>query len=336
MICPYCGQENPDTLDVCELCGGSLLAASKEPVMDAYPPAQSLSSLEPPVRPELSQTEQLSPYPPPETTHAVPFQPPVQPPGGKPRNRIWWLVGCLVIVFIIVICGAIAWGLYNLTNRFSFRNPATPESSLIQVPGSTSLPSIVQNPRGITAAPGLLFSDDFSDTGSGWDRVDEADYLTDYYQDAYRITINSDQSDSWANPDDNVFGDVIVEVDATKNAGPDDNDFGIICRYQGMDQFYYAVISSDGYFGITKVTPDSSLLLGRDSLEFSDAINQGVTDNHIRLECTGNQLTLSVNGTQIDQQNDDEYTSGNVGLIAGTYETPGTDILFDNFIVFQP
>jgi len=25
-----------------------------------------------------------------------------------------------------------------------------------------------------------------------------------------------------------------------------------------------------------------------------------------------------------------------VGLIVGTYNTPGTDILFDNFIVLQP
>ena len=143
-------------------------------------------------------------------------------------------------------------------------------------------------------------------------------------------------SDSWANPDNNVFSNVSVEVDATKMGGPDDNDFGVICRYQGTDQFYYAVISSDGYYGITKVTSATSTLLGRDSLEFSDAINQGIATNHIRFDCSGNLLTLYVNGQQIDQQTDGDYITGNVGLIAGTYDTPGTDVLFDNFFVYQP
>ena len=34
--------------------------------------------------------------------------------------------------------------------------------------------------------------------------------------------------------------------------GPDDNDFGIICRYIDDNQFYYAIISSDGYYGIVR------------------------------------------------------------------------------------
>ena len=142
--------------------------------------------------------------------------------------------------------------------------------------------------------------------------------------------------DSWANPDSNVFSDVSIEVDATKNSGPDDNDFGVICRYQAVDQFYYAVISSDGFYGITKVSTDTTNLLGATELQPSDAINQGTASNHIRFDCQGDVLTLYVNGQQVDQQTDSEYTSGNVGLIAGTYDTPGTDILFDNFSVYQP
>jgi hypothetical protein len=143
-------------------------------------------------------------------------------------------------------------------------------------------------------------------------------------------------SDSWANPDDLSFGDVAIEVDATKNGGPDDNDFGVICRYKSLDQFYYGVISSDGYYAIIKVTTDGSQTLGRDHLDYSDYINRGFTTNHIRFECNGHVLTLIVNGHQLDQQSDSDYNSGNVGLLAGTYSTPGTDMLFDNFIVVQP
>jgi len=39
---------------------------------------------------------------------------------------------------------------------------------------------------------------------------------------------------------------------------------------------------------------------------------------------------------KIDEVKDTELVSGDVGLIAGTYNEPGTDIRFDNFIVRQP
>jgi hypothetical protein len=38
----------------------------------------------------------------------------------------------------------------------------------------------------------------------------------------------------------------------------------------------------------------------------------------------------------VDEQEDSTLTSGDVGLMAGTFSNPGTDILFDNFVVRQP
>jgi len=68
----------------------------------------------------------------------------------------------------------------------------------------------------------------------------------------------------------------------------------------------------------------------------SDYIKSGETTNHLRVECVGPTLTLYVNGQKLDSQQDSEYTSGDVGLIAGTYENAGTDIWFDNFTVTKP
>ena len=79
---------------------------------------------------------------------------------------------------------------------------------------------------------------------------------------------------SGQNPDTLSFADVTIEVDATKKDGPDDNDFGVICRYQDVDHFYYGIISSDGYFGLIKVTSDGSNMLGSENMQFSDLINQ--------------------------------------------------------------
>jgi len=70
---------------------------------------------------------------------------------------------------------------------------------------------------GATPAPageaGILFQDDFSDSGSGWDQVSFETGVTDYADGVYRIYVNEPTVDYWANPGLN-FGDVRVEVEA--------------------------------------------------------------------------------------------------------------------------
>jgi hypothetical protein len=187
-----------------------------------------------------------------------------------------------------------------------------------------------------TPVGNILFSDDFSTTKNKWDQVNDSSRITDYYENAYRIMINDTNSDTWANPGNESFTDVRIEVDATKNAGPDDNDFGVICRYIDVDKFYYGVVSSDGYYAIMKMSGSTGSPIGQDTMLQSDQISQGGATNHVRFDCVGSTLTLYVNGTQIDQQTDSDYTTGNVGLVAGSFSTAGTDILFDNFIVYKP
>ena len=189
----------------------------------------------------------------------------------------------------------------------------------------------------------VLFKDDFSDTSGGWDTVNNSDGTTDYLDGAYHIKVDTvgtsgNGLDLWANPGQNFDGDVRVEVDATKLGGPDDNDLGVICRYDKNSDnfnFYYFLISSDGYVGIAKMVDSTSSLISGDKMETSDTVKIGGL-NHIRADCIGNKLTLYVNGKKAASATDSTFTAGDVGLLAGTYKTPGTDIKFDNFVVTKP
>jgi hypothetical protein len=192
-------------------------------------------------------------------------------------------------------------------------------------------------------AANILFQDDFSNTFSGWDSLTDENGVTEYKDGAYHIQVNSigkkgNGMDMWANPAKN-FKDVRVEVDVTQKDGPDDNDMGVICRYSDANDtynFYYFLISSDGYAGIAKMVDGASSILSDDGkLTGSDAIKLKAS-NHIRADCIGDKLTLYVNGQQVASVSDSSFTSGDVGLIAGTFKTPGTDVLFDNFIVSKP
>jgi len=181
----------------------------------------------------------------------------------------------------------------------------------------------------------VLFQDDFSDPSSGWDQVNEDDGSTDYVNGVYRIYVDEANYDIWANPGLN-FTDTVIEVEATKIGGPEDNDFGVICRYQDLDSFYFFIISSDGFYGVAKVINGEQELIGMENMEESDVINQGSASNIIRADCVGNQLSLYINGEKVADASDSQYPSGDVGLIAGTFDISGTDVHFDNFVVREP
>ncbi|MCI0521689.1 MAG: hypothetical protein L0Z70_15700 [Chloroflexi bacterium] len=189
--------------------------------------------------------------------------------------------------------------------------------------------------EGSAPANNVLFQDDFSDTSSGWDRVNAPEGVTDYVDGAYRIFANAENTDVWANPGLD-FTDVIVDVDATKVDGDDNNDFGVLCRYQDSDNFYFMLISSDGYYGVGIVQNGEQNLIGVDAMPPSDKITIGNATNHLRAECIGDKLKLSVNGEFLAEYQDATFASGDVGLLAGAFETPGTDIHFDNFVVYKP
>jgi hypothetical protein len=181
----------------------------------------------------------------------------------------------------------------------------------------------------------VLFSDDFSAPTSGWNQVTAASGESIYLDGAYRIFVNEPNVDIWSKPGKS-FQDVRVEVDAYKVGGERDNRFGVLCRAVDDDSFYIFIISSDGYYGIGLIDGQEYQLLGKDALEPSEAIRQGSASNHIRADCVGDTLTLTVNGVQLAQVQDSRFPTGDVGLIAGTYNTPGTDIRFDDFVVYQP
>lgn len=195
----------------------------------------------------------------------------------------------------------------------------------------------------------VVFKDDFSSNSSGWDQVRDSDGITDYENGSYQIQINTigDNGNGmtyWASPglESQMPVDLIIEVDATKTGGPDDNDFGVMCRYTTVNEtpsFYQFLATSDGYVGIVRVQGgDQAIISDPDGkLQESSLVNKGSAANHLRAECIGDSLTLYVNGSKAASVTDSTFSSaGDVGLIAGTYSTPGTDILFDNFVVSKP
>lgn len=182
----------------------------------------------------------------------------------------------------------------------------------------------------------ILFKDDFSNKNSGWGLWNRDGALVEYHPSGgLRILVTESQYDFWS-VTGRKFLDVQIEVDATMIGGPQDNDFGIICRYQDESNFYMMVISSDGYYGIAKMKDGQYRMIGAEQLQYSTAIAQGQSVNRLRGDCVGERLVLYVNDQKLMETTDADFSGGDVGLLAGAYDEPNVDILFDNFVVKKP
>lgn len=199
---------------------------------------------------------------------------------------------------------------------------------------TTAKTPTVQAPSGAT----VLFQDDFSNPDSGWDRAQSDFGSTDYSNGSYVINIAKANIYIFANPSQSFQNDVRIEVDAVKASGTVDNAFGVLCRYQDPDNYYFFEISSDGYVGIgINKAGVKTLLSSPDNNMVSDSsVNQGDASNHLRVDCIGSTLTLYVNGTQAASASDSSFTGGDTGLIAETFSVAGTEIHFDNLFVYKP
>jgi hypothetical protein len=239
-----------------------------------------------------------------------------------------------ILVLAVLACGVPSIGGVNPTDTLATVAPVTTVPAT--QPPATVAPQSTES-AGVQSGS-VLFHDDFSDPSSGWDQNTTADGTTDYATGGYRILVKTANMAMWANPGQTLQNDVRIEVDATKSAGPDDNAFGVICRYYDKDNFYKFNITSDGYAGISKISSgDVTVISSSDGkLHTVNNINKGAASNHIRADCIGSTLTLYVNGNQVATASDSTLSGGDTGLFAQTYDTGGADLLFHDFTVYAP
>lgn len=181
----------------------------------------------------------------------------------------------------------------------------------------------------------ILFRDDFSGENIGWATHEDSLSFAGFDLSGYRLWSKMPDFQFWSVPGLN-FQDTLVQVRATKLDGPDDNLFGVICRYQDDDNFYALMVGSDGYYGIYKRVDGEQTLINQVHLDFSAAIEQGEASNTIQAICQGDQLALIVNNVSLIQVSDGTFSNGDVGIVVGNFSEPGVDILFDDFIVVSP
>ncbi len=186
---------------------------------------------------------------------------------------------------------------------------------------------------------GALLRDDFGgEQNCGWREYNQGGAVVEIADGTLNISTSQTGQIWWTNVGRD-FSDVIVTVQARQTSGPNNNAYGVLCRYQDENNFYIFLISGDGYYAIGKYQAGEAqitYLTPNQEYVFSDLINQGVATNLLRVSCVGNELSLSVNGLPLATVTDNTFIGGDVGLGVSTLE-PGTAVVqFDDLLVLAP
>ena len=138
----------------------------------------------------------------------------------------------------------------------------------------------------------MLYQEGFENNTTGWPRISNDNGIKDYDQGGYRILVRQPKLNFWSTPKKN-FGDVTPRSRCDQiEMAPIENRMGLICRYQSGN-YYFFIISNDGYYVIGKFIGGLTLLLGQNEMQVSDTIQTGKI-NHLRADCIGNTLTFYI------------------------------------------
>jgi hypothetical protein len=217
--------------------------------------------------------------------------------------------------------------------------PATatfPEISPTQtpLPTGTSTPTASITPMlAPTNSFIKVFEDDFS-SEEGWYTEEGDEFGFKFVDDGYMIYVNFTNG-AVVSYRERDYADVSLEADIARNSGPSDSYYGLTCRLQDLTNYYSLVISPDGSFAIIRML-DGKLKYILEGTAPAGVIRSGNETNRVRADCIGQTLTIFANGQKLGEIQDDNFSSGYVGLTAGNRMQTGIEAVFHFFAIYTP
>jgi hypothetical protein len=158
------------------------------------------------------------------------------------------------------------------------------------------------------------------------------------------------------------FSDFDIRVQTTAIEGPENNSYGVSFRQSDLNNYYYFLISSDGYYQVNRVV--NSVTKELSTWILSDVIPIGIgKTNQIRVVGRGDQFQFYINdqlmelcipddpeakstyveatgacmeGQMLTTLTDDAHAYGRVGLVVETLDEPDVVVDFDQVVIYSP
>jgi hypothetical protein len=257
----------------------------------------------------------------------------------KQRTHLYSPTIGLAILLTLVLAGcSIGGGESSLPSTATA--PPPPTNPPTPMPTNTVAPTLPPTDTPIptvetVSMEGVLYYDDFTDTGSGWDRIAFDNSYIGYHEPGYyHVEVHAPNSNELVPIPDQSFTDFTAEVEAFFEAdlsiAEGDSSYGLVFRRSG--NLYYA-------FTISPFTKNWSVT--KHSLSGVEILQEGNTDavqgvgvlNILRVDARADGFTFHINGETVAQLRDADYASGEVGFFVQTLDNQKTHIHFETITI---
>jgi S1-C subfamily serine protease len=179
----------------------------------------------------------------------------------------------------------------------------------------------------------ILFWDDFEGGNARWDQVNNEKGVLEYSQGGYRITAAGADQRMLGRPHLD-FADLQMEFSASYAKGAHAIGYGAICRYRDENNYYFFKIGPGMVITIGKVKDGVSATLA--SQNKIDGILPPPAENLISIQCQGGTLSIGINGIQLINAQDSEWSVGDIAFFVDGGNTGGVEVFFDHLRVYRP
>ena len=136
-----------------------------------------------------------------------------------------------------------------------------------------------------------------------------------------------------------TYEDVQVDVRAD-NRGRNNNNISLICRYDPDVGWYEFNIANNGLYDIyyAEVTDSGEISYNRITNGGSNSINQGKDVNEYSISCKGEELSLTINGDEVNTISERNYglREGQVGVSVSSFNVLPILIEMDWIEISEP
>jgi hypothetical protein len=156
----------------------------------------------------------------------------------------------------------------------------------------------------------------------------------EYSGNGYRIVSKKTDQPVWSVKSQRL-PEVGLDVDVIDIGRNGEGWFGLVCRLENAEDYYFLGITADNKYQIVKSTAGEITTLKEGDLPDNMTLTEE-TIAHLRAECTGERLALSVNGQHVAEVNDSDHEQGLVGMAVWPAVEENMSVVFDNFVIQIP
>jgi hypothetical protein len=177
----------------------------------------------------------------------------------------------------------------------------------------------------------MIFEDPF-DSNLGWDLGQTEVGGASLVEERLSLAVRRSNSFYFIQSPAPTISDFYLEITVRSELCSEDDEFGVMFRYQPMVGHYRFALTCDGRARVSRVLEAGEIVLVPLTQTYAMFPDQ-LVDNRVGIWASGNQFRFYINGLEVFSASDRALTFGELATFVRSRRSSQTTVSFDDFLV---